>query len=303
MIDNAAQRYGPVEVAVLLLLSSSWGLSFLFIEVALRGLPPLWIVAARTVVGGGVLLVVLTARGRRLPNNWRFWRQVLVIGSVNNALPWTAIAWAQQSLPSGLTALLMALVPMSTLLVSAAIGAERLTRLRVAGLLVAMVGVGLIVGGDVDEPGRLLAVGTVMSATLLYAFGTVYAKRRLSGAWPPLVIATGQVLAASAVSLPLALVIGGRPLLADLELPVVAAVVALGALGTGLAFVLFYTLIERVGATNATLTTYLIPVVAVIAGVVVLGESIRVASLVGGATIVVGIWLTQRATYPATTPS
>lgn len=302
MIESTAQRYGPVETAVLLLLSLSWGLSFLFIEVALRGLSPLWIVAARTFVGGGVLLVVLTARGRRLPSTWRFWRQVLIIGAVNNALPWTAVAWAQQSLPSGLTALLMALVPMSTLLVSAAIGSERLTGPRVAGLLLAMVGVGLIVGGDVDEPGRLLAVGAVVSATLLYALGAVYAKRQLSGVWPPLVIATGQVLAASAVSLPLAMVFGGRVALAGLELPVIGAVAALGAFGTGFAFVLFYTLIERVGATNATLTTYLIPVVAVIAGVLVLGESIGLAALAGGATIVIGILLTQRATYPPLTP-
>lgn len=227
---------------------------------------------------------------------------MLIIGAVNNALPWTAVAWAQQSLPSGLTALLMALVPMSTLLVSAAIGSERLTGPRVAGLLLAMVGVGLIVGGDVDEPGRLLAVGAVVSATLLYALGAVYAKRQLSGVWPPLVIATGQVLAASAVSLPLAMVFGGRVALAGLELPVIGAVAALGAFGTGFAFVLFYTLIERVGATNATLTTYLIPVVAVIAGVLVLGESIGLAALAGGATIVIGILLTQRATYPPLTP-
>lgn len=286
--------YGPREVVLLLALSSLWGLSFLFIEVALRELTQLWIVAGRTAVGGATLLVVLRVRGRSLPRGRHVWGHLLVLGSVNNALPWAMVAWGQQALPSGLTALLMALVPLSTLLVAASIRLERLTPARVAGLLLALTGVGLIVGADVDQPGRVAAVVAVVLATVLYAVGAVYAKRTVSGRVPALSLATGQVLAATLVSVPAALLVDGAPSPTGLSTTVGAAVVALGVGGTGLAFLLFYRLIERVGATNATLTTYLIPVVAVVAGAVVLGERLGLSALLGGATIGAGIWISQR---------
>jgi drug/metabolite transporter (DMT)-like permease len=291
--------YGPRETALLLALSSMWGLSFLFIEFALDGLTPLWIVAARTLVGGMVLLVILRLRHRPLPRGWRVWRHLFVLGSVNNALPWAGVAWAQQELPSGLTALLMALVPTSTLLVATAIGQERLTRVRMVGLLLALGGVGLIVAGDLDQPGRVVAVVVVVIATVLYAVGAVYAKRHVSGILPPLALATGQVLAAATVTTPVALAVDGLPGASALEPAVIAAVLALGVFGTGLAFLVFYVLIERVGATNATMTTYLIPLVAVVAGALVLDERLAFTALAGGALIGVGIWVSQRSSPPS----
>jgi drug/metabolite transporter (DMT)-like permease len=291
--------YGPRETALLLALSSMWGLSFLFIEFALDGLTPLWIVAARTLVGGMVLLVILRLRRRPLPRGWRVWRHLFVLGSVNNALPWAGVAWAQQELPSGLTALLMALVPTSTLLVATAIGQERLTRVRVLGLLLALGGVGLIVAGDLDQPGRVVAVVVVVIATVLYAVGAVYAKRHVSGVLPPLALATGQVLAAATVTTPVALAVDVLPGASALEPAVIAAVLALGVFGTGLAFLVFYVLIERVGATNATMTTYLIPLVAVVAGALVLDERLAFTALAGGALIGVGIWVSQRSSPPS----
>jgi drug/metabolite transporter (DMT)-like permease len=295
---GSAGHYGPRETALLLVLSGMWGLSFLFIEFALDGLTPLWIVAARTLVGGMVLLVILRARHRALPRGWRVWRHLFVLGSVNNALPWAGVAWAQQELPSGLTALLMALVPTSTLLVAAAVGLERLTRIRVVGLLLALGGVGLIVAGDVDQPGRVLGVLVVVVATVLYAVGAVYAKRHVSGTLPALALATGQVLAAATVTLPVALVVDGLPGREALDATVIGAVFALGVFGTGLAFLVFYVLIERVGATNATMTTYLIPLVAVVAGALVLDERLALPALAGGALIGLGIWLSQRSSAP-----
>jgi drug/metabolite transporter (DMT)-like permease len=295
----APGRYGPAETLVLLALSTMWGLSFLFIELSLAGLTPLWIVAGRTVIGGLVLAAVLAVRAGSFPTGRTVWRHLLVLGTVNNALPWAGVAWAQQSLPSGLTALLMALVPTSTLLVSTAIGLERMTRLRIAGLGVALGGVALIVLGDLDQPGRLLAVAVVVVATVLYATGAVYAKRFVSGTLPALSLATGQVLTAATVTVPVALAVDGLPDADALTAPVLGAVTALGVFGTGLAFLLFYVLIERVGATNATLTTYLIPVVAVVAGAVVLGERLGAAALGGGLLIGFGIWLSQRSAPPA----
>ncbi len=293
--------FGPPEAALLVTLSLMWGLSFLFIELALADLTPIWIVALRTAVGGTTLLVLLRLRRGTLPRTRRLWGTVLLLGVVNNAAPWTMLAWAQQTLPSGVAGLLMAIVPTSTLLVAAAVGLERLTRTRLLGLLLALAGVATIVGGDLEQPGRLLAVAAVVVATLFYATGAVLAKQRASGVAPPLTIATGQVLGAAVVAMPVALVTSGPLPLGDIRGTSWLAVVLLGMLGTGLAFLIFYVLVERVGATNATLTTYLIPIVAVVTGAVVLDERLGVGAVVGGALILLGIWLAQRTPAPVPT--
>jgi drug/metabolite transporter (DMT)-like permease len=271
-----------------------WGLSFLFIELALRDLTPIWIVALRTAVGGSTLLLLLRLRRGTLPRTGRLWATVLVLGVVNNAAPWTLLAWAQQSLPSGLAGLLMAIVPTSTLLVAAAVGLERITRTRLVGLLLALGGVGTIVAGDLEQPGRVLAVVAVVAATLLYATGAVLAKQRASGTAPPLTIATGQVLGAAVVSLPVAWLTSGPISVRAVATTTWLAVTLLGVFGTGLAFLVFYVLVDRVGATNATLTTYLIPIVAVLAGALLLDERLGLGAVVGGALILLGIWLAQR---------
>lgn len=291
----------PRDAVLLLALAGMWGLSFLFIAIALRGLEPLWVVAGRTGVGALVLIVVLHLRGQRLPTSATVWRRLLLLGIITNAVPWSAVAWAQQTLPSGLVALLMAAVPSSTLAVSVLVGLERFTVRRVLGLALALGGVGLTVAADLADPGRLLAIGVVVGATVMYACGAVYASRRVSGASSPLTIATGQVTCAFAVTVPLALLVDPLPASGGLTPAVLGAVTALGAIGTGVAFLIFYTLIERVGATNTTLVTYLIPLVAVAAGALVLAERLAPATIAGGALIVVGVWLAQRGTAPTPT--
>ncbi len=293
----SAAGFRPADLVLLVALSSMWGLSFLFIEVALRELGPLWIVTGRTAIGGLLLLSVVVVRGG-LPRGRGLWLRLLTLGVINNALPWTAIAWAQLRLPSGLTGLLMAIVPTTTLLVAAAVGLERITPRRLLGLLLAMAGVAVIVGGDVEQPGRVVAVLVVVLATLGYAIGAVFAKSRLSGLAPPVTIATGQVLSAAVVTLPFAWWVEGPPVLRSLAATTVAAMVLLGAFGTGLAFLVFYTLVARVGATNATMTTYLIPVVAVVAGTLVLDERLGSSALAGGGLILLGIWLAQHVAAP-----
>jgi drug/metabolite transporter (DMT)-like permease len=292
------RAFAPRDTALLLTLGGMWGLSFLFIEVALRGLTPLWIVAGRTLVGGAFLLVVLRLRRQPLPRSARLWGHLLVLGVVSNAVPWGAVAWAQQAIPSGLAALLMALVPTSTLLVSVLLGMERFSPARAVGLLLALGGVGLTVAADLDDSGRLIAIAVIVTATVLYALGAVYAKRFVSGTASALTIATGQVISAGGVSLFGALLLDPRPTAEALAPTVLGSVLALGTLGTGAAFLVFYVLIERVGATNTTLVTYLIPLVAVVAGAVVLGERLPPEALAGGVLIGLGIWLAQRGTRP-----
>jgi drug/metabolite transporter (DMT)-like permease len=292
----AARAFGPAEAGLLLALGGMWGFSFLFIEIALRGLGPIWIVAGRTGIGAVFLIGVLHLRGKRLPTSLRVWKHLLMLGILANAIPWVGASWAQQWLPSGLVALLMAAVPASTLVVSVAAGLERFTLPRITGLALALSGVALTVAAESADPGRAVAIAVVVGATVMYAIGAVYANRLVSGLESPLTIAAGQVLMAFLVSLPAALLLDSAPRLERITPEVAGAVLALGMIGTGAAFLLFYTLIERVGATNTTLVSYLIPLVAVIAGAVVLGERIGAAAMAGGGLIVAGVWLAQKGT-------
>jgi drug/metabolite transporter (DMT)-like permease len=268
-------------------------MSFLLVELSLEELSPLWVVSGRTVSGALTLYVVLRVTRNRLPRDRRSWGHLLVLGTVNNAVPWTAISWSQQTIPSGLAAVLVAMVPTSTLLVATLVGLDRITGRRLAGLFVAVGGVAAIVLEDLGQPGRVVAVLTVVAATVALATGAVYAKLHVSGRLPPLALATGQIMCAAAVSTPLALLVDGDPSLGALRAGTWAAVLLLGTTGTSVAFLVFYVLVERVGPTNATMVTYLIPLVAVGAGVLLLGERLGPLTLFGGGLVVAGIGVAQ----------
>lgn len=289
------------DAGLFLLLSATWGLSFVFIKVSVGALSPLWVVAARTSIGGAVLLVILWARGGRLPRSARVWAHLFVLATIGNAVPWGLVAWAQQTIPSGLAAVVNSLVPASTLMVAAAVGVERLTLRRVIGLSLAVVGTLIVVGGELGAPGRLLSILILAGATVLYGSATVYAKMFVSDHVRPLTIAAGQVALAAVASIPVAWLVGPTPRWTALQPEVIASVVLLGAFGTGLAFLLYYLLIGRVGPTNTTMVTYLIPVVGLAAGALLLDERFGLHVLGGLAVIVFGIWLAQRTAAPPAT--
>ena len=302
-IPQGARAFRANDLALLMLLSSFWGLSFLFINVALRHVQPLWIVAARTLVGAatiGALAVLVDIRRHDRAPSARVWLHLLVLATFNNAVPWTAVTYAQRNLPSGTVALLMAVVPTSTLLVAAAVGLERLTPIRLGGLLLALLGVAIIATSEGIGEGRGVGIVAVLVATLLYAASSVYIKRFVSGVIPPLRLATGQVLLAGIIVLPVAWAVEGRPpAVGTIPASALVALLALGALGTGFAYYLFYELIHRVGATNTSMTAYLVPLVGVVAGALVLDERLGWSAAVGGALIATGIWASQQRMPPA----
>ncbi|MEX0835656.1 MAG: DMT family transporter [Nitriliruptor sp.] len=297
---DVRSTFAPRDVAVLLSLATMWGLSFLFIKVAVPVVAPLWIVAARCAVGAVVLLVVLRVRGTSLPRGLRSWWDLTVLAALGNALPWGLMAWATQFLPSGLVSVVNALAPTSTLVIAFAVGLEPASLRRALGLVLALCGTAIAVSSNLAAPGTLLAVLAIVLATICYGGGTVYAKQRVSGTHPPLAIATGQVFMAAVLSVPAAAVFAPFPDVAAITPAIAGSLVALGVFGTGLAFLAFYVLIARVGATNSIMETYLIPVVALLAGAVVLGEPLTVVVIAGTALTIVGIWLAQRERH--TTP-
>jgi drug/metabolite transporter (DMT)-like permease len=294
-------RIGPADAAILVALATSWGTAFLFVGLTVDVVEPVWIVTSRAAIGGLSLIPFLVVRRVALPSTFVLWRRVMLLAVVNHAIPWIALTTAQRTIPSGLAGLLMALVPAATLVAATIVRLERLTPIRVAGLAVAFAGVAVILAEDLGTPGRLSGIGLALLAVALYAFSGVYAKRQLSGRVSPMALAGGQLIGAAIVTLPVSLLVAPVPRPSTLTLVQIGALIGIGVVSTGLARVLFYVLMDRVGATNTTLAAYLIPVVAIVLGAVFLDERLGAGSLIGGALVIAGIWLSQRPGR-ATTP-
>jgi drug/metabolite transporter (DMT)-like permease len=277
-----------VRLAVLALL---WGSSFLFIEVSLDGLAPTQIVLVRLCAGAVVLLALTRLRGHRLPGERRLWLHLFVMGLVANIVPFTLFGWGQERITSGLAGVLNGSTPLFTMaFAAAALPHERLHRLRALGLVVGFVGV-VIVVGPWDEnpltssiPGQLACLG----AAACYGMAFVYTRRFIAGrGHPPIVLAASQLTAGASILLAASPLVAAQPV--RLSAPVVASVLTLGAVGTGLAYSLYYRLLTDVGATASSMVTYLIPVVAVTLGVLVLAEPVGWNLFAGAAVVILGV--------------
>jgi len=290
-------RTGKVGRSVLgqyLLLGLAWGASFLFIKVALEGLSPAQVVLGRLVAGAVTLGVVSVVARQPLPRAPRVWVHLAVVSVLLCVAPFLLFAWAEQDVSSGLASIYNATTPLMTMLVAlAALPQERLTRTRLAGLLVGFAGVVVVLGPWRDVGGGgLLAQGGCLLATASYGLAFVYLRRYVS----PLGIAaiptaTVQVGLGALIVLLLAPFIATQP--AHLGGRVVASVLALGAVGTGLAYVWNTNIVSGWGATNASTVTYLTPLVGVLLGIAVLHESVSWNEPVGAVVVVLGIAISR----------
>lgn len=273
-------------------LAMIWGLSFLFIKVGIESLTPIQVTFSRMAFGAAALGIALVIRRERLPRGWRVWGHLGVAAFLLNTVPFTLFGYAEQHITSALAGICNAGTPIFTLLVSLVIlSDERPTRNRVVGLTVGFVGVLVVLGvwrgvsGDLG--GTLMALG----AALCYGIGLPYLRRFLSGTgYTPVELSTGQLLfgtAQIAVLLPFA------PLPTSLSPSVVAAMALLGIFGTGLAYIFMNQLLREAGATVAATVTYLVPIVATVAGVAVLGEQLAWYQPVGALIIIAGAALSQ----------
>ncbi|WP_300300199.1 DMT family transporter [Ferrovibrio sp.] len=272
-------------------LSLLWGGSFFFIGVAVRELPPFTIVASRVVLAALVLLVVLRVMNLRLPRQHGLWLAFLGMGLLNNAIPFTLIVWGQSQIPSGLASILNATTPISTALVAHAFTSdEKLTPARILGVLLGLAGVAVMLGADLlgGLGQNLPAQAACLLATVSYAFAGVFGRRFRRMGVPPLVTASGQLIASSLLLLPLALVIDRPWGFALPGWPVIAALVALAVFSTALAYVIFFRVMAVAGS-NVNLVTLLVPVSAILLGVLVLGESLLPRHLLGFGVIALGL--------------
>jgi drug/metabolite transporter (DMT)-like permease len=249
-----------------------------------------------------VLVAALRATGERLPRDPALWRHFAIAALFANALPFTMLAWGEERITSAVTSVLNASTPLFTALAAAALLRERLRAVQVTGLLAGFAGVAVAAGfGGRDlAHSSLWGAAAAVAAGACYGLAFAYMRQHLIGV-PPLHAATGQLIMASAWMLPFA---AGTSAVDGVHLTPTrtTAILLLGVIGTGLAYILNYRLLADLGATKTSLVTYVIPVVAVAVGVAVLGEPFQRRVLVGGALIIAGIALVHERFVPRRMP-
>ncbi|MBP7001385.1 DMT family transporter [Amaricoccus sp.] len=286
---------GPMsgkDWGALVALSVLWGGSFFFNAVAVGALPVLTIVAARVSIAAAILLVVAGATGAALPRGRTAWSACLVMAMLSNVIPFSLIVWSQQFLASGVAAVLNATTPLFTVVLAHWLTRdERLTGGRIAGALVGLAGVAVLMG-----PAALSGLGGALPAQLAglaaatsYALAAIYGRRFRTLGVTPLAAATGQLMMASLVLVPLAAAVDAPWRLGYPGPAALGAILGLAALSTALAYLIYFRLLASAGATNAALVTLLVPVSAILLGVVALGERLTLQEVGGMALIALGL--------------
>nr|WP_298681698.1 DMT family transporter [uncultured Dongia sp.] len=302
---NTAPRMALQDWALLIGLSLLWGGSFFFAKIAVAEVPPLTVALMRVALAAAALHIVRVALRVPAPRDLGFWRDVFIMGLLNNAIPFSLIFWGQQAIGAGLASILNATTPLFTVLVAHVFTTdERAGPAKVLGVLAGMAGVAVMIGNDVVAGlgGHLWAELAILAAALSYGFAGVFGRRFRDR--PPLVVASGQLTGSTCLLLLPVLLIDQPWALAMPSLSTMGAIVALALLSTALAYVIFFRILRRAGSTNLSLVTLLIPVSALLLGVLFLGEVIEPHHLIGmgligsGLVILDGrLWRFSRAAF------
>ncbi|WP_269857151.1 DMT family transporter [Streptomyces sp. RPT161] len=294
-VSDPAPRRRAVDWRIrFLALALIWGFSFLFIKVGTEAFAPLQVTLGRMVFGTAVLVTVLAVKRQRLPRAGRVWGHLLVAAFLLNALPFSLFAYAELTIPSTLAGICNATTPLFSMLLSVvALAEDRPTRRRLAGVGLGFAGVLTVLGAWQGFSGQdPLGTSLALIASASYAVGWIYVRRTLANTGESSLSLSAGQLALGTLQLAVVTPLFTSPP-SSFPIASVLSVVALGALGTGLAFLVQYGLVQEAGPTIATMVTYLVPVVATTAGVFVLGEHLTWNEPVGAVIVLMGAALTQ----------
>ena len=282
-------------VAMYLVAGLIWGASFLFIELSLSFLTPVGVAFWRTAFGALAMLIAMMIFRTKLPTSFEAWRHLTVAGILMSSVPFVLFAYAQTQVTSALAAIINSVTPITTVIVVLiAFRTEKLKPHVVVGLVIGLIGVLVVLGawqglGD-NSPMAILAM---MIAVTLYGIGTPYVRKFVSPLNLPTEVSVfGQIGTAALTLLPVYL-LSGPLVTATPELTAIGAVIVLGALGSGFAYLLFYKILDVVGSAIASSVTYITPIIAVILGVVLLGEQLHWYEPVGGLIVILGAAISQ----------
>ena len=294
MTDTAAPRpQAPAALALnlvlLVLLATLWGASYSFIKVGIETIPPITLITGRTLIAGAILLAVMALAGVRLPRDAASWRSFAVQACLNSVFPFTAIAWAEQTVDAALATILNSTSPIFVFLLALAMNlpGER-TWGKFLGVAFGFAGIVLEVGADALQglSRELVSQLAIVAATVCYAGAAVFG-RRFSG-MNPMLPAAGSMIVGGAVLAPVSLIVE-RPWTLTPSTDSLAALLGLAVLSTALAFVIYFRLLKSLGSLGTAAQAYLRVPIGVALGAVVLGESLPLTAWAGMACVVAGV--------------
>ncbi len=286
----AAARSGhAVELGLLLVLATLWGGSYTFIKIGVETIPPVTLIAARTLIAGGLLFAVIVWRGLSLPRDLATWRRFLFQACLNSVLPFTLIAWAERSVDAGLAAILNATTPVFAFLITLALtrGAGVSAR-KCIGVAAGLAGITLVVGVQAFDGlgGQTIPQLAIVVATICYAAAALFG-RNFTGL-DPLMPAAGSLICGAAILLPLSLIVD-QPWTLTPSHESLYALLALSVFSTALAFAIYFRLIRTLGAVGTTSVSYLRVPIGVAIGIVFLGERLSATAWGGLVLVVLGV--------------
>ena len=278
-----------IELGLLLVLATLWGASYTLIKIGVETIPPVTLIAARTLVAGGILTAIICWRGLALPDDAATWRRFLLQACLNSVIPFTLIAWAERSVDAGLAAILNSTTPIFAFLLTALITRhEAVASRRLFGVLAGMAGSALIIGvqalGGIGH--ELAAQLAIVAATICYGGAAVLGKG--FGHLDPIMPAAGSLICGGVVLLPISAVVD-HPWTLSPSRASLLALLGLSVFSTALAFVIYFRLMRTLGSVGATGQAYLRVPVGVAIGIAVLGERPSSTAWIGLACVIVGV--------------
>lgn len=284
-MTSSTGRIDRADAGLLVFLSFLWGGGFVLAGIALKELPPVTVVFGRAAFGALFLIPLVWYFRMALPRTFGEWMPFFVMGLLNNVIPFALTAAGQTYISSGLASIANATTPLFTVLITASFGEERLSAHRIAGVIMGLGGVVVLRGVDLDlHSAQTIGILLCLGATLSYGFSALWGRRRLLGA-PPLTSAFCQVVCSSAVLCALSVTIDRPWTLAMPSAATWLALVGLGVFATSIAYIVFYRILARSGATNVMLVTLLMPVTTIVLAHFVLGETLGLREAVGALVI------------------
>ncbi len=254
--------------------------------------PPFTVVFVRVFLAAIALWVFLIITSRKFPMDNQLIMAILVMGILNNVIPFSLILIGQQEIGSGLASVVNAMTPIWTLIIANFFTSdEKLTKNKIAGILFGFLGVAVLIGTDLVQglTASAWAQGAVLGATIAYGFAGVWGKR-FKGQ-DPIVISTGQLTASSIVMLPLIFLLEDPLAISFPDTEMIISLLGISILCTAYAYVLFFKILSNAGATNVSLVTFLVPISAIILGILWLGETLTTSNIIGMILIIIGLAL------------
>ena len=294
---NASMTHGSSRLgglALLLLLSTLWGSSYAFIKLGVATIPPITLIAGRTVIAGGLLFAILKLRGVAIPTDRKLWGRFLIQALLNSVIPFTLIAWGERHVDSGLAAILNSTSPIFTFLLgSLLLRQEKATWPRLIGVVAGLSGVTLIVGFTALQGlgSQTLAASAIVVATICYA-GAALFGRQFRGL-DPMLPAAGSLIAGAMILIPVSLIVD-RPWMLSPSAESVAGLLALAVFCTAAALVIYFRLLELLGPLGTVAQAYLRVPIGVAIGLVFMGENLAPTAGIGLLLVVVGVFAMTR---------